>query len=169
MLARGDMELACQRCVGRLEERSPLTRSRVDPDPAIRDALGGSRKVTFPVAPAGTTLGVTDPHSFHVPCTLSPARNNVAGSELSLTTVTFQDRAPGRDGTSRGGYGVGMGCVGVGVGSGVGAGVGRATTAGGSDTPAGTYSSAALTAPSPVVTPPAMRTVPSRSSVADVP
>ncbi len=112
--------------------------------------FGGSRKVTFSVTPAGTTFGVTDPHS------LPDAVLAVLGQEQrpGCGALVADGDGPGpctrRDGTGRGrvrrrdrrrdsGSGLGVG---------VGAGVGRATTAGGSDTPAGTYSSAALRAPS---------------------
>ena len=93
--------------------------------------FGGSRKVTFTVAPGGTTLGVTDPHSRTRPLSSSSARNNVAGLELSLTAVTFQGRAPAGTGPAAGGYGVGPG---VGVGMTGGGGLGKAGNGGG-DTP----------------------------------
>src|SRR2546427_5626784 len=122
--------------------------------------FGGSRKVTFWVTPAGTTLGVTDPHSCPMPFSPSSATNNVACSGLLLTTVTFQVLAPAGTGPASGGNGVG---IGVGVGIGIRVGIGRASTAGGGETPAGMYNSA----DEPVSVPPATRTVPSRSSVAE--
>src|SRR5438093_5560760 len=130
--------------------------------------FGGSRKVTFSVTPAGTTLGVTDPHSGPMAFSPSSARNSVTGSGLLLTTVTVQGRAPVGMGPAAGGNGVG---IGVGVGKTGGAGLGKAGNVGG-DTPRGTYSSAepvATHTPSRQSRPPATRTVPSSSRIAGVP
>lgn len=76
--------------------------------------LGGSWKVTFMVVSGGTTLGVTAPHCRPIPDPVSSTANNVAGSELSLRTVTVHSRPP----TTTNGVGVGLGiAVGVGLGA----------------------------------------------------
>ena len=84
---------------------------------------------------AGTTFGVADPTGRVIPNPSSSATNSATGSELLLSTVTFQVRAFGGTGPSAGGYGVGTG---VGVGNTGGGAVGKAGNGGG-DTPRGVY------------------------------
>src|SRR5262245_7316475 len=103
--------------------------------PSSGPPSAGKRKVTFTVAPAGTTFGVADPTSRNPPSS-SSATNSAAGSERLLSTVTFQDRAFGGTGPAAGGNGVGTG---VGLGKTSGGGGGKAGRGGG-DTPGGTYS-----------------------------
>jgi hypothetical protein len=92
--------------------------------------LAGKRKVTFRVAPAGTTFGVADPTSRKLPPSPPSATDSVAGSELLLSTVTVQLRAFGGTGPAAGGSGVALG---LGLGVGLDVGVGEADNDG--DTP----------------------------------
>jgi hypothetical protein len=75
---------------------------------------GGRAKITFTVAPGGTTLGVAVPTSRPMPLASSSATNNVAGLGLLLTTVTVHRRPPGTSGS--------FSTWGVGPGEGVGSG-----------------------------------------------
>ena len=131
---------------------------------SIRPVLAGKRKVTFTVAPAGTTFGVADPTSRKVPPRLPRPRT------VSRAGAPVVDRdGPGpcvrRNGTGRRrerrrDRGRGREDW---------RGRGREGGNGGSDTPAGTYSAAApieTHTPSSLQSlPPATRTVPSSSSV----
>ena len=113
-----DPDLTRQGHLGRPDYR-PSDRSRgfTKIAPTLHP-FAGTRKVTFTVAPGGTTFGVADPTSRpRIPLPSSSATNSVAGSELLLRTVTFQDRAPGGMGPASGGTGVGLG-VGLGGGRG---------------------------------------------------
>ena len=148
---------------------SPFARSRVHVDPSvIRSPWQGRGRSPSrwrrlgPRSASRTRRAVTSRSS-------PSATNSVAGSELLLSTVTFQDRAFGGTGPTAGGSGVGSG---VGLGKTGGGGLGKAGN-GGIGTPAGTYSSAA-----PLEThsrsslqslPPATRTVPSSRSVNEEP
>src|SRR4029453_2473619 len=137
--------------------------------PSARPPLTGKRKVTCTLTPAGTTLGVADPTSSNGPVPSAAATDRVTGSELWLSTVTFQARAFGGTGPAAGGNGVGSG---VGVGKTGGGGRGEAGHDGG-DTPAGMFSPAApggTQTPSTLQwLPPATRTGPSSSSVNEAP
>ena len=86
----------------RADQPSPFARSRIHVIHPSSGPLAGKRKVTFMVAPAGTTFGVADPTSRSTPSSPS-ATNSVAGSELRLSTVTVQLRAFGGTGPTAGG------------------------------------------------------------------
>ena len=164
---RRDHDLAWDADLVRVDQRSPFARSRVHVDPSVV-GLGREEEGHLHGGAGWDHVRSRRPDEPHSPSS-SSATNSVAGSELLLSTVTFQHRAFGGTGPAAGGSGVGTG---VGLGKTGGGGLGKAGN-GGSDTPAGTYSSAApfeTHTPSSLQSlPPATRTVPSSRSVNEEP
>ena len=132
-------DLAWDADVVRVDQPSSFARSRVHVDPSV--IIGREEEGHLHGGAGWDHVRRRRPDEPSRPS--SPATNRVAGSELWLSTVTVQLRAFGGTGPAAGGSGVGTG---VGLGKTGGGGLGKAGN-GGSDTPAGTYSSAAPVEP----------------------